>query len=309
MFSYFNKVFQKRKWVQTVILIIVTFSSVSAQELEPRALTNLPLKTNFFIAAYGFSRGGIMMDSSLPIEDYYGEIHTTVLAYARAVNFFGKSGKVDVVVPFAYGDWSGTYNNEHRVESSSGLGDIRIRASINLTGAPALKASEFQGYKQKTVSGLSLQLIIPTGSYDTGQLSNLGSNRWALRTTYGISHSFNKWIIEAYGGVWLFTENKEYLRTHSFSQPPFLVIKAHITRLFNKGRWLAFDCGYGYGSEALVDGQRNEVVLSGMKIGVTYALPLSNKHTLKFTAVSGLRFEQGGDFDIFGVAYQYRWNK
>jgi len=250
-----------------------------------------------------------LMDSSLPIDDYYGQIHTTILAYARAVNFFGKSGKVDLVVPFGYGYWSGTYLGDYKTAFSSGLGDIRIRATINFTGAPALTAEEFKNYQQITVSGLSVQLIIPTGSYDSNQLPNLGSNRWTLRTTYGISHTFDRWIVEGYVGVWLYTDNKNYLGDHNFSQPPFLVAKTHLTRLFNKGRWLAFDLGYGYGGEAIVDYNKNEVLLSGMKLGFTFALPLNIHHSLKFTAVTGLRFEQGGDFDIFGVAYLYRWNK
>lgn len=303
------KVFKETKYFQIILLVVATISSVKAQELEPRALTNIPLKTNFIIASYGYARGGILMDSSLPIEDYYGEIHTTVFAFARAIDFFGKSGKVDVVLPVAYGDWTGVYKSEQRFESSSGLGDVRIRLTINFTGAPSLSVSEFKNYKQKTVSGLSMQLIMPSGKYDPDQLSNLGSNRWALRTIYGISHTFSNWIIEAYGGVWLFTDNKTYLRDNNYSQPPFLVLKAHVTRLFSKGKWLAFDCGYGYGSEASVNGEKNEVILSGMKIGLTFSLPLNNHHSLKFTAISGLRFEQGGDFDIFGLTYQYRWNK
>jgi hypothetical protein len=39
-----------------------------------------------------------------------------------------------------------------------------------------------------------------------------------------------------------------------------------------------------------------EVVLLGMEIGLTFALSLNKKHSLRFTALSRLRFEQDGDF-------------
>ncbi|MCK5781500.1 MAG: transporter [Flavobacteriales bacterium] len=289
-------------------MIIFTLSEVKSQELEPRALTNLPLGTNFFVAGYAHSRGNILMDSSLPVEDYYGKIHSTAFAYARSINFFGKSGKIDVVLPVATGNWTGNYLGKYYDVNSLGIGDVRVRATINFTGAPALGKSEYKNYKQKTVSGLSVQLIIPTGHYNSDQLPNLGGNRWALRSTYGISHTFNKWIFEAYAGVWLFTDNHEYLKEHNFSQPPFWVVKLHLTRIIKRGMWLAVDSGYGYGSEARVDKEKNEVVLSGMKVGLTFALPLNKFHTLKFAAVGGFRFQQGGDFDRFAVVYQYRWN-
>jgi hypothetical protein len=249
-----------------------------------------------------------MMDAALPIEDFNGKINTLIFAYARAVNFFGKSGKIDIGLPFGGGDWTGNFEGEYFEDHSTGLGDLRIRATINLSGAPALKRSEFSNYKQKTVSGLSIQLILPTGNYNPEQIPNLGSNRWALRTSYGISRTFNNWIVEAYAGVWLFSENKEFLVDHKLSQSALWVAKGHLTRTFKKGMWLAFDCGYGYGGQIYVDDVKRDAIISGIRLGLTYSLPLNIHHALRFTAVSGIRFEEGGDFDAVGITYQYRWN-
>ena len=61
-----------------------------------------------------------------------------------------------------------------------------------------------------------------------------------------------------------------------------------------------------YGGESVLGGnilirQRGTRVHAGRNVG------LGKDHTLKFTAVSGMRIERGPDFDAFGIAYQYRW--
>ena len=288
-------------------LINIT-SEINCQELEPRALTNLPIKTNFFVAGYAYADGNILMDPTLPVNDFNGKLHTMVFGYARAVNFFGKSGKISIGLPAGGGDWTGVFEGEEFNDNSTGFGDLRLQTSINLTGAPALKPSDFSDYKQKIVSGLSIQLIIPTGNYNPEQIPNLGSNRWMLRTTYGVSYTLPNWIFEAYAGVWLFSDNREFLVDNTLSQSSLWVAKCHITRLFKKNSWLALDCGYGYGAETYINGVKRDAIISGMRLGLTFALPINAQHSLKFTAVSGIRFKEGSDFDAFGLLYQYRWN-
>jgi len=295
--------------ILVIILVLLIFASAKSQELEPRALTNLPLKSNFILVGYGYGSGNIMMDAALPIENFHGRINTLIVAYAQAINFFGKSGKVDIMLPFGGGAWEGTFEDEYFEDYSTGFGDLRIRATINLTGAPSLSMSDFSGYKQKTVSGLSVQLILPTGNYNHEQLPNLGSNRWTIRAAYGVSCTYDRWVFEAYGGVWLFSNNHEFLVEYTLSQSPLWVIKGHLTRTFKNKMWLALDLGYGYGGQTYVDDVKRDAIISGMRIGLTYSLPINPNHALKFTAVSGVRFQQGGNLDAFGVAYQYRWNR
>ena len=55
--------------------------------------------------------------------------------------------------------------------------------------------------------------------------------------------------------------------------------------------------------------EKRDAIISGMRIGLSYALPLNQNHSLKFVAVSGIRFRQGGDFDAVSVVYQYKWIK
>ena len=99
--------------ILVIILVLspVIFNCGYSQELEPRALTNLPKELNFVGLAYAYASGNTLLDPSLPLEDFDGQINSLILAYVRAIDFFGKSGKVDVILPFAGGDFTGIFQN------------------------------------------------------------------------------------------------------------------------------------------------------------------------------------------------------
>ena len=65
----------------------------SAQDIEPRAYSNAPVGVNFLIAGYGYTRGGLAFDTSAPVTN--PQLHTSnaVLAYARALDLWGKSAR------------------------------------------------------------------------------------------------------------------------------------------------------------------------------------------------------------------------
>ncbi|UCD61837.1 MAG: transporter [Flavobacteriaceae bacterium] len=290
-----------------LLALVIPLNGVS-QELEPRSRVNLPRNLNFFAAGYAYASGNVLLDASLPLDDFNGRINTIVLAYVRSVNFFGKSGRIDAVIPFAGGDYTGVFEGSGFEDSYTGFGDLRLRFSVNLTGAPSLKPEEFKSFTPKTITGLSLQFIIPTGNYIPEQLPNLGANRWSIRGIYGVSHKFKKWFIEGHTGFWIFTPNNEFLVDNKLTQSPLWVIKGDLTRAFNKqGMWLAFSMGYAYGGVNTINDVKRDVTISQLRLGLTYALPFGRKHTLKFVAGSGIRFQQGSDFDVVSVGYQYRW--
>ena len=122
------------------------FTEGLGQELEPRALTNLPIGMNFALAGYAYTQGDLLFDPALPLEDTDAKLHSVFGAYMRAINFFGLSGKVDVVVPYGIGDWTGVFTGIDTATSRTGFGDIRFRLSFNFLGAPAVSAQKFQEY-------------------------------------------------------------------------------------------------------------------------------------------------------------------
>src|SRR5687768_11551128 len=109
-----------------------------AQELEPRAYVNTPVGLNFLLAGYAWTSGEVATDPALPLQDADLTLHTGVLAYARSLSFWGKSGKIDVAVP--YSGLSGTVlvMGETVEREVKGFHDPRFRVSVNLYGAPAL---------------------------------------------------------------------------------------------------------------------------------------------------------------------------
>lgn len=292
-------------------LLVISFcgSNISnAQELEPRNLTNLPIGINFFSTGYVYASGNTLIDPSLPLEDFNGRINSIIVAYVRSVNFWGKSGTIGAILPFAGGDFQGVFEEIPFEDSYTGFGDIRLRASVNLTGAPSLTPKEYLDYEQIMVSGLGIQITAPTGNYKPVQLPNLGSNRWSFRFNYGISRTVKKWIFELYAGIWFFTPNNDFLEGLRLKQNPLWIAKTSIIRsLGPKGNWIAFSMGYGYGARTSINGIERDVVLSQMPLSLIYAQTIGKNHSIKFALGSGIRFEQGNDYDAFAISYQYRW--
>ena len=50
-----------------------------------------------------------------------------------------------------------------------------------------MPAQEFRKWRQKTLLGVSLKVVAPTGQYDPTKLVNWGTNRWALKPDFGYS--------------------------------------------------------------------------------------------------------------------------
>jgi hypothetical protein len=291
-----------------LFLLLAVPRHLPAQELEPRALTNIPVGMNFAAVAYGFSRGNILLDPAVPIEDLDSHVHVFAGAYVRAINLLGRSGKIDIVVPFAAGDWEGLLEGERATRKIDGFGDPRVRLSVNFVGAPALRAGEFRSYQQKTIIGANIQVIVPVGQYDPARLINLRSNRWTFRPQIGMSHRAGKWYIESYLGAWFFTTNPDFYGGQKLTQRPLFVGKLHFIRtLTRRGAWGAIGVGYGIGGRTSLDDVPKDTRISTFRIGVALAVPIGIQHSLKFVVDSGVRLERGPDFDAVALSYQYLW--
>jgi hypothetical protein len=292
-----------------LLFCAVLYQPVKSQELEPRALTNVPIGMNFLLVGYGYSNGDLLLDPALPIEDLDGTIHTVAGAYLRSIRIFGLAGKVDLVLPWASGDWTGKLSGIDTFRSVSGIGDARIRLSINFVGAPPLIKKDFMGYKPSKISGASLQIFTPTGQYDPDRLINLGSNRWVFKPQWGFARYLKNWIIETYLSAYIFTTNSDFYGGMELKQKPLGAIKLHGIRSFPKNWWIALDAGYGIGGTTYLNGEKNDTRISTFRFGLTFAVPFGQHHTLRLTGVTGVRLERGSDFDAVALTYQYRWIK
>jgi hypothetical protein len=297
----------KYSLLTSIMSILLSFNSM-AQLLEPRLLTNLPIGTNFIAAGYSYETGRLLLDPAQPIDDdLTGQIHGGFIGYVRSLRLFNESGKFGLTVPFASGNWNVATQGSDSTRSQTGLGDIGLRFSYNFTGSPAIKPEEFSTYQQNIISGISFQVILPTGAYDNSKLINLGSNRIRFRTVVGISMKRGTWIYEFYGALRIFLANNDFLEGNRLTQQPVGALKIHVIKTLPKGFWLTIDTGYGFGGRSSLNGEPRDVRFSTFRFGITLAIPIGKKHSLKLAGYIGRSLEQGPDFNGFITAYQYRW--
>jgi len=299
----------KPKLLQLIgtIVLLSRISPVCAQDLEPRAYTNIPVKVNFIVAGYSYMSGGVVFDPAVPLENANIKIHGSLFAYARSLNIGGLSGKFDMIVPYAWLSGTAEFQGQPASREVSGLADARLRMSVNFIGAPALPLSGFKDYKQDLVIGASLQVYVPTGQYDPDKLVNIGTHRFTFKPELGISKTFGPLVLEFTGGAAFYTVNHNFYGGKTRSQAPIGSLQGHVNYNFPHGIWAAADGTYYWGGHTTLDGIEGNDLQKNTRLGLTLALPLSIRHSLKFTFSTGVSTRTGTDFNSYGVYWQYRW--
>jgi hypothetical protein len=282
-------------------------SRAHAQDLEPRAYANTPTGMNFLLLGYAFSQGGVATDPSVPLTNADIDIDFTFLGYARALDLWGLSGKVAVVLPYAWLSGTADFMGQPRERDVSGFGDLRLSLSVNLYGAPALSLEEFAAYQQDLIVGASLHVSVPLGQYDSDRLVNIGTNRWSFKPEVGVSKAWGPWTLEMIGGVTFYTDNNNFLGGRSREQDPLYSVQGHVIYSFPLGIWAALNGTYYTGGRTTVDGVRSDDRQENSRVGVTVALPVDRHHSVKLYASTGASTRTGSDFTTIGIAWQFRW--
>lgn len=293
--------------VPAVMALLLLAAQAGAGEIEPRAYVNTPVGVNFLLVGYAYSNGGLSTAASSPLKDADLTIHTGVVAYARALDVWGRSGKIDVIVPFS--DLSGTamVGGQPRERHVAGLNDPRIRFSVNFYGAPALSLPEFADYQQDLIIGASVQVSPPLGQYDKEKLVNLGNNRWFVKPDIGISKAWGPLVLELSSGVYCFTKNDDYYGGKTLEQDPVVTTQLHVTYNFGRGIWAALSGTYDYGGRTTVNGVQGDDLQNNSRVGATLALPVNRNNSIKLYASSDIHTSIGSDYKLVGVIWQYRW--
>lgn len=288
-------------------MLLCISALVQAQDIEPRSYSNAPVGVNFLIAGYAYTRGGVAFDTALPISDPKLHTSTAVVAYARTLDLWGKSGKVDVIVPYSWLSGSAALAGQRRNREVDGFADPRFRLSVNFFGAPAVNLKDFRAYRQDLIIGASLQVSVPAGQYDPSKLVNLGSNRWWFKPEFGVSKAIGNWTFELTGAMTLYTDNHDFFGGHTRAQDPLYSTQAHVIYSSSRGIWGSLDVNYFTGGRTTVDGTHNFDLQRNWRVGGTLALPVDVHNSVKLYASSGVSSRTGNDFDLLGIAWQYRW--
>lgn len=284
-------------------------SVAQAQSLEPRSYSNVPTGLNFLIAGYAYIDGKLAFDPSLPIVDAEFTSNSGVLAYARTLDVFGQSAKIDLILPYSEFSGEALVAGATRQRQMSGFGDPRLRFSLNFYGAPALSLKEFASYRQDLIVGASLQVTPPLGQYDKDRLLNLGNNRWSFKAELGLSKAMGPWTLEIMPSVTVYTDNTDFYGGRTFEQAPQYELQGHVIYNFAAGPWLSLNGNYFSGNRTTVDGVRSDNKQENSRLGLTLSLPVDRHHSVKLYASTGTSSRTGSDFDALGIAWQYRWGE
>lgn len=282
-------------------------ASARSQEIEPRNYANIPKGFNALAIAYSYSTGDVVSDASLPLQDFHISSNTPLIGYVRSFSLFGCLSRIQYSLPYTFLSGDITYRGRDTSGTRSGFNDSRLRFGINFYGSPALSPQYFQRYKQGTIVGASLVTTIPTGQYFSEKLINLGSNRWGFKPEIGISSNIKSLFLEAYAGIWLYTNNNEYLDTNSLSQSPLYSFQFHTSYLFKNYMWVAFNFAYSNGGQTTVNGIKNNDYQNNSRIGLTYSTPISKQLSVKLQYHLAVETRRGGDYKIFAATLQYTW--
>ena len=291
----------------TPLALLLMPVCASAQELEPGAYWPIPRGLNIFTAVNSFNSGDLSFDPAAPLDEGSATINTTALAFTRAFNLAGRSANAGVMLPVIAGHVEGLYLGEPAEVGRFGQGDPRLRLAMNLYGAPAMTPKEFASYRQRTIVGVSVTVAPPLGQYDSTKLINLGTNRWSFKPELGLSRTFGQWVVEAMAGVWLFTDNTDFVGGRTREQDPIIATQFHVTYKFNRGMWLAGDANYYTGGTTTIGGKQNLDFQRNSRIGATFSKALHPHHSIRASVSRGAYTTIGAAFTSIAFGYNYAW--
>ncbi len=276
------------------------------QELEPRSYSASPVDANFLVGGLSNSTGTVPLDPSLPLSDVRPAIDTLILSFTRTFRLGNRTANWGVSLPYLGGHVSAVVSGQPEALARYGFADLRARFGINLLGQ-ALTPAEFARRNPTTTLGVSMTLIVPTGTYDRTELLNVGSNRWTFKPEIGLEQPMGKWFADLSAGVWVFGENTGYVGGQVLRQTPLGILQFHAGYTFRQNQWLALDANYYSGGATSVNGAASINALANSRYGLSFSQPIGSGFSTKLSWSKWLSGRFGQKFSTIAVALQYLW--
>jgi hypothetical protein len=167
-------------FVLTSLAILGGASTIHAQDLAPRAYLISPLRSTAVTLGYTYNTGELLFEGTVPITGATGQLSVPSVSWYQSFSLLGRSANVLAALPYGMGTFEGEMLEQQRSICRSGLFDSVFRVSVNLVGGKAMSLPQMRQWRQKTLVGLSLKVVAPTGQYDPTKLINPGANRQLL---------------------------------------------------------------------------------------------------------------------------------
>jgi hypothetical protein len=294
--------------VSGLVGLALVAARARAQDMEPKAYSASPVGANFLVTSYSGSSGGVVLDPTLPITNVHANVKGLAIGAGHTFGLFGDLALFSVAVPIVRADVTGQVYEQSGEVIRSGLGDMRLKLSVNLRGNPASTPAEFAKAPRSVIVGTSVAVIGPSGQYDGTKLINLGTNRWAFKPEIGVSVPKGRWDFDGYLGVWLFTDNADFfpggqLRT----QTSQVAIQGHASYTIRRGMWIAADGTWYHGGATSLNSGAQSTPLNNTRLGVTASVPFGGRYSVKVAYGNGVIVRTGTNFSTVAVAWQVLW--
>ena len=293
------------------LILASSLALLHAQDLAPRAYVITPLHSNAITLTYGFYDGSLLFNGAVPVTGTTGTYSVPVFTYYHSFGLLGRSANISASLPYAVGNFEGEVNGADMQIYRSGLSDMTFRLSVNLKGGPAMQLSEMRKWVEKSLIGVSVKVVPPTGQYDPNRLINWGSNRWSFKPEFGYSRRRKHLVGDVYAGLWIFTKNQQAF-TPTGPQPqtqnPIGSFESHLSYDLKPRLWVSLDGNFWIGGEGTLKGAENPATRqTSSRIGATASLPISKHGSVKFSYSDDLYTRFGGAYRNVSAAWQYSW--
>ena len=299
-------------WMWICALGFAPTLEASAQDLEARRWTHLPVDTNIAGVGYGFSDGELSFDPVLRIENASVEMHTLLATYNRYFSVGDMTARLDVQVPYQRGTWNGTLNGVPATVRRDGFGDPRIRLSMDFLGAPPLETEQYLDYirsnPERTIAGVGLAVRVPLGEYNDEHLINLGENRFSFQPQLGVVQYLGPWSFEATASFFAYTDNNDFFGGNRLEQDLLYAIQVHVVRTFESGWWVSAGSAYGQGGRMSINGAAESDVRSNLLYGVSGGVSPTPSQSISLTYIRHEALSKvGGDFHNLLLGWAIRF--
>jgi hypothetical protein len=293
------------------VFLVSSVVLLRAQDLAPRAYVITPLHSNAITLTYGFYSGSLLFNGVVPLNDTIGTYTVPVFTYYHSFGLLGRSANISASIPYAIGTFEGEVIGSDTQIYRSGLLDTTFRLSVNLKGGPAMQVSEMRTWVEKSLVGVSVKVVAPTGQYDPNRLINWGSNRWSFKPELGYSRRRKHMVLDGYAGAWLFTKNQQSF-TPTGPQPqtqnPIGSFESHLSYDLKPRLWLSLDGNFWIGGEASLKGVDNpQTRQTSSRLGITASVPISKHGSVKVSYSDDIYTRYGGAYRNVSAAWQYSW--
>ena len=299
---------RKRLIRWALLLTAVVAWSASAQELEPRRWSHLPVGSSFSGFGTVYTDKSIRDIPALEIEDADGELYSAVASYVHVFDLFAKTGRIDVNLPYTSARWDGLLSGEPASTRRRGFNDPRLRLSVNLVGSPAQRGDKFIPNYADTIVGAAVEVVVPVGYYNDERLLNISGNRWVVRPQIGVVHTRGKWSAEVTASAFFYEDNDDFFGGRKYEEDNVYAGQLHLIHTFRPGLWASVSGAYGTGGRVKVDGERTGERLKKTLWGLAVGLPIDRRQGVKFAYIRGdTHQDTGSDSNRYLFAYSMMW--